>query len=90
MKKNQNALKTIENDNSQPEEYFDEDHLQFVDGTEVLYDSFPEGTDFAGIVVKDIIYNIGKSKVQMIELGVSTSIKAKNADNIRVILLGDE
>ena len=80
----------------QPEEYFDKDHpdtyqkAPYPDGTEVLYDTFPEGVDFTGIIVNGMIYATMKSKVDLLTLGVATSIEVERAENIRVILRGDE
>jgi len=80
----------------QPEEYFDKDHpdtyqkAPYPDGTEVLYDTFPEGVDFCGIVVNNMIYATGISKTKFLEIGVATSIEVERAENIRVVIRGDE
>jgi len=60
------------------------------DGTIVLYDTFPEGVDFCGIVVNNMIYATGISKTKFLEIGVATSIEVERAENIRVVIRGDE
>lgn len=63
--------------------------LPLPNGTDVVYDSYPDGVDFEGLIVEGFIYAFGRSKVDLLDLGVATSIEVERAENIRVILLGD-
>jgi len=63
---------------------------EYPDGTEVLYDTYPEGTDFYGIIVNNIIWATGVSKKEFKDMGVATYIEVERAENIRLVQRSDK